>query len=156
MAGRDFAQPWVQSALREGIGPTAALRAAREGGLRIGTSDWFRTYGNERNNLAIQAKAIAEPLNRRPTPDQIGQWDTIKRKGYAYRVVGVLQDRETGATKTTIVTVTTPTLISRGAAIQKAMQSFQDPEEKYPGVLMGAFGAGVFEMVPLGDDGSDE
>lgn len=150
MAGRDFAQPWVQSALRQGLGPTAALRAAREGGLRIGTSQWFQTYGSERNNRALQAKALDLPLNRRPLAGEIGQWDTVKRKGFAYRVVGLLTDRETGATKTTLVTVTSERLITRGSAIQQAMDSFQDPDEKYPGVLVAAFTAGVFEMVPMG------
>lgn len=154
MAPSDYAKPFVERALREGIGPTASLRAAREGGLRIQDSTWFRVYGQERNNRAIQAKSIATPLNRRPTVDEIGQWDTVRRKGYAYRVVGLLQDRETGATKTAIVTTITPNLISRGRAIRQAMDSFQDPDEKYPGVLLAAFTAGVFEMIPV--DNPDE
>lgn len=155
MPGRDYATPFVQTALRTGLGPTAALRAARENGLRIANSDWFKTYAIERNNLAMQAKAIDAPLNRRPTPDEIGQIVTVKRKGYLYRVVGALQDPETGAFKTTIVSVKTDTLISRGRAINMAMDAFQDPEDKYPSKLLGAFTAGVFRMTPL-DDLDDE
>lgn len=155
MAGQDYAKPWVERALREGIGPTAALRMAREGGLRIGNSAWFQTYGNERNNLALRARAHDLPLNRRPTSDEIGQWDTVRRTGFAYRVVGVMKDRETGAEMTTIVTVTYNRLVSRGRAIQDAGDAFQDPDEKYPGQLMGMFTAGVFAMVPL-DTGEEE
>lgn len=154
MPGRDYAKPWVESALKSGLGPTAGLRAARQGGLRITDSDWFRTFGSERNNRAIQAKAIDQPLNRRPTADQIGQWDTVNRKGFAYRVVGLLEDRETGALKTKVITATFDTLVSRGKAIQAAIDSFDDPDERYPSTLVAAFNVGVFEMVPLpGDDG---
>lgn len=152
MAGRDFAQPWVQRALREGLGPTAALRVARAGGLRIQDSVWFKTYGSERNNIALQTQAHDLPLNRRPVADEIGKWDTVTRSGFAYRIKALLQDRETGALKTAMITYTSPNLISRGRAIQAGIEAFQDPEEKYPSNLVGAFTAGVFEMVPLVDD----
>lgn len=125
---------------------------AREGGLRITDSVWFKTYGSERANLSLTARAVAEPLNRRPTADQIGQWDTQKKKGYAYRVVTVMEDKETGAKSTRITTVTTDKLISRGAAIAQAAANFVDPDEKYPQNPVAHFMAGVFEMVPITDD----
>lgn len=155
MPGRDYATPFVQSALRQGVGPTAALREARSQGLRIGTSIWFQTYNVERNNLALRSSALDLPLNRRPTPDEIGQIVTVRRKGFLYRVVGALQDDETGAFKTTVVSVKTDKLITRGAAIQMAMDSFQDPDNIYPNTLLGAFTAGVFEMTP-GEDLEDD
>lgn len=155
MPGRDYAQPWVQKALAEGLGPTAALRVAREGGLRIQDATWFKTFGQERSNLAIQARAIAEPLNRLPSADQIGQWTTVKKKGYAYRVVTVMVDKETGAESSRITTVTSDKLITRQSAILQAALNFSDPDEKYPQDPLSHFMAGVFEMVPEGSDGGD-
>jgi len=148
VAGRDFALPWVQRALRSGIGPTEALRQARAGGLRIQDSNWFRAYGQERANIALQIRARDAPLNRRPSADEIGRWDTVRRRGFATRVTALATDRLTGAKSTIHVTVTTPRLVSRGRAISAAMDAWQDPEEKYPKLIQAAFVSGVFEMVP--------
>lgn len=153
----DFAhvQPWVQRALREGLSPTAALKVAREAGLSIRTQEWYRVYGQERANLALTAMARDLPLNRRPAASEIGRWTTRRRKGYAYRVQGVLKDRVTGATKNAYITVTYDRLVSRGKAIADAMAGFTDAEDRYPAELLGAFTGGVFEMVP-GDFSDDE
>lgn len=155
MAKFDYAKPWVEKALRQGVGPTEALRLARDGGLTIRTQDWFRTYGVERANLAMSIKARDLPLNRRPAAEEIGRWDTVRRRGFAQRVVVLTQDTVTGAQKQRYVTVTTPNLISRGNAIKQAMAGFVENEDAYDTQVIAAFSAGVFEMVPGEDDESE-
>lgn len=139
--------------MREGLGPTEALRIARGGGLRIQDSQWFRMFGQERMNVALSIRARDAPLNRRPGPDEIGQWTTVRRRGFATRVTALARDRITGAESTIHVTVTTRNLVSRGNAITQAMDAWSDPDENYPKEVIGAFVTGVFEMVPEGDLG---
>lgn len=148
MAKFDYVKPWVERGLRDGLGPTEALRAAREAGLQVRTRDWFRAYGTERANIAMSIKARDLPLNRRPGADEIGRWDTVRRRGFAQRVVVLTQDTLTGATKQRYVTVTTPRLISRGNAIKQAIATFVDNADNYETQVVAAFSAGVFEMVP--------
>jgi hypothetical protein len=155
MAKLDYVKPWVERSLRQGIGPTEALRIAREGGLQVRTQDWFRAYGQERANIAMSIQARDLPLNRRPAANEIGTWTTVRKRGFAQRVTVLTQDTLTGATKQRYVTVTTRSLVSRGNAIKQAMAAFVDNEDNYDTQVIAAFSAGVFEMIP-GDEGEGE
>lgn len=140
--------PYVAEALAHGLGPTAGLRQARADGLRINDGNWFRAYHRGQLDASLHARTIPRPLNRLPKVD--GRWKTTAsgRKGYAYRVAGLVKDRRTGAEDVIIVTVTSRKLISRGAAIRLALGKFEDPQKKYPRDLIAAFVVQVFEMRP--------
>lgn len=137
---------YIDRTLSEGLGPRAGLRAARADGLTVQDSRWYREYNRTHQKYAMDGGALVAPLNR--VEPVRGVWRHTRRRGYGYRVKGLLVDRVTGAQKTAIVVVTSRRPISRGKAIRMAMAHFQDPLKRYPSVLKDAWVIGAYRMDP--------
>lgn len=139
---------YINSGIRQGLGPRAALREARAAGLTVSDHRWYKEYGVSRARVDSRLQAPTKRLDR--VEPATGRW-TVKgkpRSRFAYRVKALMRDRVTGATKVEWATVKSKRPMSRGRAIRQAMARFMDPDEKYPAELMGAMVVKGYEIVP--------
>lgn len=138
---------YIAQGLASGLGPRAALREARSNGLRVQDSRWYREYALARNRQALRYQEHDKPLNRKPEKiDGIWWIKNPAKVGFVYLVTIIHQDRETGATNTSYVSVKTKKLISRQKAIRLAIAKWADPNQKYPSRVLGAFVHGVYQL----------
>lgn len=77
---------FLYNLIREGVGPTAGLRAYREAGGSIRTQRWFQAYGEVA--AAVQRRPAVEGLSPGAVPgaEHISPITSRARPGYLYRV----------------------------------------------------------------------
>jgi len=73
--------------------------------------------------LARREGIYDEPLNRKPTADQIETWSKWKGKGYIQQVEVLARDRDTGQIISIPFSSTGRVLKSRKAVIQEALST---------------------------------
>ena len=106
-----------------GLSATRGLKQFRLAGGRIATQTWFRLTGELQAMLARREGIYDEPLNRRPTADQIETWSKWKGKGYIQQVEVLARDRDTGQIISIPFSSTGRVLKSRKAVIQEALST---------------------------------
>lgn len=128
--------------VKEGMSARAGLRAAREAGIRVQDSTWFRMVGEVARSLGGQIAEVSAPLNRRPAPHEISPYTHGKATGYMQYVDVMVKDRATGLVAIRPYAVRTQTLMSRGAVITRALEGFKaailDSPSEYDEQVLGA------------------
>ena len=138
----------IPGLLRQGLGPTAALRSFRAAGGSISDQSWFRAWRQVADSLE-RAGAVAEaPLRRRPETGEVqaSGWQTKQR--YTYMVDVTFRVFGTRIIETRTLAVTSDRLLTYGSALQSALDTFAEGEDEPSGenqVGLGGVVVGVYD-----------
>lgn len=118
-ARTDYRVPysWLESALRKGLSPTAALETFRAAGYHITTQVWYRLAGTAIRAIAGQEAVRQAPRSRRPTADELLPRRSGQRRRYVFNAQVTTVDRITGEPGLLFRTVATDKLLRYGEAI---------------------------------------
>lgn len=118
--GRLF--PFARRAVREGIGVTASRNALRQGGLSFSNAAYSEAHAVANRLETVARLERGANLATRPHATRIvrGPWGFTEKWGQVVRLD--LTDVATGAAKRWDITITGDRLMSRGEAIDLALQ----------------------------------
>lgn len=134
--------------VRDGLSARAGLRAYRGGGGRIQDSRWFRAYGQARAAVGARPAALAAPLDRRATADEVLTWTTRGARGRLDQVEVYVLDRDSGDVIPIPYSVRSQTGVTRQQAIDEALNVYTPEGEGYNQVILGAAHVGAFDLQP--------
>lgn len=136
------------SAAKAGLSARAGLRAARDSGVSIRDSTWFRLFSNAKTAIAGASEEMSRPLDRRPVSSEIFTFDTKVGSGYLQHVNVYVRVRETGDVEVRPYSVTSDDLLRRGDVIDTAISAFSDAADRYGEQVLGAAYTGTYIMIP--------
>ena len=144
--------PIAFQAARMGLSAREGLLAAREMGVKIRDATWFKIYSEIKANTAFQVGEAAELLTGFPRAGQIGELRTKIATGYLQYAQVYVRDQQTGVVSTRPFAVRSQTLITRGAVVEKALNSFTanaTPSGNYAGEqVIGAAYTATHQLFP--------
>lgn len=159
MAKPSYVANYLPGLIEEGHSGASALRTLRDNGLSIKTQTFYRLWGETKSHLAKAEQFVSAPLNRRPSVDEIGIATRPRARGYLYNVEIAAQDPITGEVSFHSWGVRSQRLISVGAALRKAVDSWtaaQEGERGSPeGRALGGTMSNILQLVGP-DDSVDE
>jgi hypothetical protein len=136
----------AMGSILSGQSASAGLRSFRLAGGRIASQTWFHLTGELQAMLARREGVYDEPVNRRPTADQIETWDKWKGKGYIQQVEVLVRDRDTQQIISIPFSHLTRILKSRKSVIQDALATITpegtDGDKQQ---ILGAVYAGTYQ-----------
>ncbi len=139
---------FIQRAIREGMGPTATLRAFRETGLKIQTQRFYQAFSNTRDGMANSANVSQLPGHLRPDDNAFTPWATRKEGWYVYQVKIQVFDKDTQTTTSRDYTHFSKSKISPNKAIKEGVRTFNEglegSEEYENEVILGGFVSGLY------------
>lgn len=138
----------VISSINAGLSATAGLRAYREAGGSVRTATWYRLHGEVQAAFSNTLSEAGRPGNRFPTEDELTPWSTVDATGYLQQVEVALRDRTTGEVYFKPFSVTGDVLLTRNAAVEEAIASYQEGADEYDEQVLGAVHVGAYELVP--------
>lgn len=144
----DYATNFIAALIKEGLGPTAGLRAFREAGGQIRTQTWFRAWGEVVGSLAKHTATGMAPLDRRPTAEEISRWTTARRPGYLYQIEFQVRPRGTAEVWTSWHSVRSDRLLTYGDALAGSLDALATDLDAYDEIVLGGVVTGVFELTP--------
>ena len=140
--------PKLQAA---GHTPTSAMRLLRDQGHSFSDQTFRRVWAETIDHLAKVESVSNAPLNRLPTPDQIGVATRPRARGYLYNVEIAVHDAETGEVAFHAWGVRTKKLISIGNALRMAVDSWAESQQTGRGTpegrALGGFVSNVLNLV---------
>lgn len=150
---------YLPELIRRGFSPTEALRSFRapveEGGLglHVGTTEWYRQWGQTISRLSTAEGFMNVQLNRRPTDAQTTVFQSRKATGWQYTFDVLVRNNATGETYYTPSGYRTDRLVSFGVAKRGALDAITvAAAEGSPSVadleVLGALPVSVVEYVP--------
>ncbi|HEY6277147.1 MAG TPA: hypothetical protein VIX86_12540 [Streptosporangiaceae bacterium] len=140
----------IGSALRavgEGASANAWLRALSEGGTGVRRAVGLRIFGQAK---ALAAEYQAEPtraVNQVPSRAEMRSWPTRASSGVLQTVQIFYRERVTGRIVQRYYSVKTDTGVTRGEAIQRAIDANSDNAEQYEQDFIGAVHTGAASLV---------
>jgi hypothetical protein len=144
------APTWVASFVREGLSANRGLAAFRAEGGRIQRSVWLRIYREQRAATGRVLDEATAPLTAKPNRDEIVPMSTVRARGYLATIDVFTRLKGTDAVVTRPFMLSGQELLTRGAAVQKALQMMQTAvdDERYDEVILGAIYTGTRIMQP--------
>lgn len=129
---------FAQRAVNSGVGVTAARDALREGGLRFSNAAYSAAHRIATRIATVRRLEADQRLDFRPHAERIvrGPWGFGERWGQVVKLE--LRDRATGAVQDWDITLTTDRLMTRGQAIDQALDRVVPSLEEYGQELVGA------------------
>lgn len=151
MANPDPAR-FAVAAVAKGISAREGLRQFREAGGAIRDASWFQMVSQARVNYSLQIAEVTLPLSRRPIGNEIGALPTKVATGYVQYVDTFVRDKETGIVSIRHYAIRPTTLMSRGAAIKKALTAMGEatnPFGSFPDeTVLGAVYTATYQLTP--------
>lgn len=140
----------VLDAIASGQSASSSLAAYRAAGGEVRTQTWYRLHGEVQASLGDRISEAAAPLNRRPTGDEVQTMSTRTASGFLQQVEVLVRNRQTGEVEAKPFSVTGDRLVSRGAAVSQALDTFAAGVEEgnYSEQVLGAVHVGAYELVP--------
>jgi len=139
---------FVQGAIGEGMGVTAARQAFRAAGGKIGNDAFGRLWAEVTNTRITGDSEHNFPQHRKPIADEIGRITTRTAVGYRQNVTIYLRTKGGVDVKTRDYQIRTDTLLTRERAIAEAMARFQRSAEAYGEVILGGNYASTQQFIP--------
>lgn len=160
MARPSYFANYLPKLIEAGYSQNAAMRELRAAGLHFADRTFRRTWGETVDHTSKVENVSHAPLNRIPTPDQVGIATRPKARGYLYNVEVAVHDPTTGEVAFHAWGVRSKKLISVGAALRAAVDSWTDSQSKGRGTpegrALGGFVSSVLNLVgPEEDDEID-
>lgn len=160
MARPSYFANYLPKLQQEGHSPTSAMRLLRDQGLRFSDTTFRRTWAETIDHLSKVESIAHAPINRVPTPDQVGIATRPRARGYLYNVEVAVHDSETGEVAFHAWGVRSKKLISIGSAMRMAVDSWTESQRQGRGTpegrALGGFVSGVLNLVgpedTIGDD----
>lgn len=150
----DFPRWVAQVAIREGRNATDALRLFREAGGSVRTQTWYRLWGQAQMEGIMGSHELQQPLHLRPEAQDIQKMSTRRSSGYMQRVVIMGRDSH-GLTISKDVSLRTDQLVSRGTAVNRAVElltthggQFPQAQDSEPMTVIAGFYQGTYELEP--------
>lgn len=156
MAGIPSVLAAALKAVAQGVSGNAAYRAFQAAGGAVRRATFQRTVAEVRRTLADQLDEATRPLNRRPSADEITVISSAKHSGYRQHVDVYVRDRETGEVESRPFSWKTQVVITRQAAIQQALNAFNDgvtgSPDRFNEEILGATYTGTIQLIPRGEE----
>lgn len=151
MAKPSYVANFIPALQAQGHSATSAARVLRDAGYSFADQTFRRLWGETVDHLSKVENVSHAPLNRVPTPDQIGVATRPKARGYLYNVEVAVHDPQTGEVAFHAWGVRTKKLVSIGAALRMAVDSWADSQTKGRGTpegrALGGFISSVLNLV---------
>jgi hypothetical protein len=147
------AGPIVARVVKEGISARAGLALARASGVRVRDATWFRLVSEAKASLLAHVAELSRPLNRRPVGnEEITTMSTKTARGYLQYVEVFARDRASGLVVKHPYAIRGATLITRQAAIDKALEAMHagasGPQPVYDESILAAAYTATYVMTP--------
>lgn len=150
---------YLPELIRRGLSPTESLRAFRapadEGGLglHVGTTEWYRQWGQTIDRLSKAEGFMNVQLNRRPTSEQVSVFSSRRATGFNFTFDVLVRNRATGETYYTPSGYRSDRAVSFATAKRGALDAISvAAAEGSPSVadleVLGALPVSVVEYVP--------
>lgn len=151
MAGPDPVR-FAVSAVQQGISARQGREAFRAAGGQIRDATWNRIVSQVRVTYAAQLAEVTFPLNRRPLATEIKALPSKSATGIVQYVDTFVRDKETGVVGIRHYAVRSPTPISRGAAVKRALSAMGEatnPFGSFPDeTVLGAVYTATYQFTP--------
>lgn len=138
----------VIGSLNAGLSATEGLRQFREAGGEVRTATWYRLHGEVQAAFGNTLAEAGRPGGRTPTLDETTQWSTVSATGFLQQVEVALRDRSSGEVYFKPYSISGEGLLTRNAAIEQAISSYQEGSDEYDEQVLGAIHVGAYELVP--------
>lgn len=138
----------VLSALSQGVSARAGLQAFREAGGEVRDATWYRLHGEVQASFSAELTEAGRPQNRAPGVDELTTWSTVNAAGYLQQVEVALRDRGTGEVYFKPFSIAGDGLLTRQAAVAKAIETYSEGADAYDEQVLGAVHVGAYELVP--------
>lgn len=123
----------------------------RDKGHSFADEVFRRIWAETEDHVARSKSLVDAPLNRVPTPDQVGIATRPRARGYLYNVEVAVHDSETGEVAFHAWGVRSKKLISIGAALRMAVDSWAESQQQGRGTpegrALGGFVSSVLKLV---------
>lgn len=139
--------PHALRAVGEGLSANQWMAALREAGTGIRRQTGLRLYGQAKALAAEYQQEPTRPLNQVPAFAESRQWPTRQSEGVLQTVQLIYREKVTQRLVTRFYNVKTPNGITRGAAIQRAIEANADNAGRYQQTLLGAVHTGTAVLV---------
>lgn len=140
--------------VKEGLSANEGLRQFRSGGGAIARATWLRTVAEVRANLADSLDEATRPINRKPQPQEITVVTSKTRSDFLQQVDVYVLNRDTGEVETRPFTWRGQALITRKAAVNEALNAFNDgvtgSPDRFNETVLGATYTSTIQLVPRG------
>lgn len=152
MAKPSYFANYVPKLQQAGHSPASAMRVLRDAGHSFADATFYRVWGETIDHLSKVESVVHAPLNRVPTPDQIGTATRPQARGYLYNVEVAVHDPNTGEVSFHAWGIRSQKPISIGAALKRAVSSWtevrDEQAENYDmGRALGGFVSSVLQLV---------
>jgi len=136
-------------AVRTGTSANTFVAQLREAGAGVRRQVGLRVYAAAKALNAEYGQEPTRPLDRPPSPDEQRSWPVRSPSGVLQTVSLFYRERVTGNIVQRFYTVKTQQGISRGEAIQRAIDANVVNAIQYEQELIGGFHTGAAEQVGL-------
>lgn len=152
--GTPYPLPAAIQTVKQGLSANEGLRQFRQAGGAIARATWLRTVAEVRNNLADALDEATRPLNRRPTANEITVVSSKTRTDFIQQIDVYVLNRDTGEVETRPFSWRGQVLITRKAAINEAVNAFNDgvtgSPDRFNETVLGATYTSTIQLVPRG------
>lgn len=148
MAKRDplgLAGNHIAQLIREGISPTAGLRAVRDAGLTIRTQTWYQAWNSVVHAIRESIDIPTYSLDRHPERGEYQPTRLDTKERYTYMVNVIMRNTDLGLSYLAPFAVTSNRQLTYGGALNTAIGYASEGEEKYNEEVMGGFVYGVYD-----------
>lgn len=135
------------AAVGEGLSAGAWLKSLQEAGTGIRRQTGLRLYGQAKTLAAEYGTEPSKSLDAAPTFAEARQWPTQGSTGILQTVQLIYREAVTQRLVTRFYNVKTPEGITRGEAINRAIEANADNAVRYQQTLLGAAHTGTAVLV---------
>lgn len=161
MARPSYFASYIPRLQQAGYSATEAASLLREQGHSFADSTFRRVWAETLDHLSKVESVTQQPLNRLPSPDQVGIATRPRARGYLYNVEIAVHDPTTQEVGFHAWGVRSNKLISLGNALRMAVDSWAESQQTGRGTpegrALGGFVSSVLQLVgPEETVGADE
>lgn len=138
------------TSVRQGLTANQGLAILKGAGAGVRRETWLTLY---RQAVTVVHRARDEPfrpVGSRPHSNEIADFASSTRTGYAQNTALVYRERGTGNILVVRHTTFGQNLVTRETAIQNAVQAYAGTEGEYDQELIGASYASTWRYTPVG------
>jgi hypothetical protein len=137
-------------AINSGLSANKALQAYREGGGSVRNETFRSLYAAARQMLQQESDEATRPLNQRPQSNELTAMPTRNATGVLQRVALFVRDKGSNSVRTIFTDVKSDDGMTRGDAIQSALDDYSDNADQYDEVVLSGVHVGSYRMSPQG------
>lgn len=141
--------PSALLAARQGMSANAFYRELQSLGLGARRSEVLALYREAKNIVSNGGQDVFQDQGLIPSGTALQPWPTKSATGVKQNVLLTYRDRTTGEITKTFYSVSSESGITRQEAVDQAIASYSDNQERYNQDLIGAVHTSAYQLIPF-------